>query len=77
MLAICDVREYRECVKEFQSPLVLSLFDTLHALTNLLVVVPDNLKQVFTRCLLSMIFVGSRRGDRGMSEGVEWQLGHP
>jgi len=46
MLAICDVREYRECVKEFKSPLVLSLFDTLHALTNLLVVVPDNLKQV-------------------------------
>jgi len=46
MLAICDVREYRECVKEFESPLVLSLFDTLHALTNLLVVVPDNLKQV-------------------------------
>merc|ERR1711862_289531 len=46
MLAICDVREYRECVKEFESPIVLSLFDTLHALTNLLVVVPDNLKQV-------------------------------
>lgn len=46
MLAICDVNKYRECVKEFQSPVVLSLFDTLHALTNLLVVVPDNLKQV-------------------------------
>jgi len=46
MLAICDVREYRECVKEFDSAIVLSLFDTLHALTNLLVVVPDNLKQV-------------------------------
>lgn len=29
-----------------QIPLVLQLFDTLHALCNLLVVAPDNLKQV-------------------------------
>lgn len=29
-----------------QVPLVLQLFDTLHALCNLLVVAPDNLKQV-------------------------------
>ncbi|KAK2162172.1 hypothetical protein LSH36_102g02090 [Paralvinella palmiformis] len=46
MLAICDVNEYRKCVKEFHIPLVIELFDTLHALCNLLVVVPDNLKQV-------------------------------
>ncbi|KAK3538248.1 hypothetical protein QTP70_033069 [Hemibagrus guttatus] len=46
MLAICDVAEYRRCAKDFQVPLVLQLFDTLHALCNLLVVVPDNLKQV-------------------------------
>lgn len=46
MLAICDVAEYRRCAKEFRVPLVLQLFDTLHALCNLLVVVPDNLKQV-------------------------------
>jgi len=48
MLAICDVNEYRKCVKEFQIPLVIQLFNTLHALCNLLVVVPENLKQVCT-----------------------------
>uniref|UniRef100_A0A3P8UDD0 Exocyst complex component 5 n=1 Tax=Cynoglossus semilaevis TaxID=244447 RepID=A0A3P8UDD0_CYNSE len=46
MLAICDVAEYRKCAKDFRVPLVLQLFDTLHALCNLLVVAPDNLKQV-------------------------------
>lgn len=46
MLAICDVAEYRRCAKDFKVPLVLQLFDTLHALCNLLVVAPDNLKQV-------------------------------
>ncbi|XP_074649978.1 exocyst complex component 5-like [Tubulanus polymorphus] len=48
MLAICDVNEYRRCVKEFKIPLISQLFDTLHALCNLLVVVPENLKQVCT-----------------------------
>ncbi|KAF7251885.1 Exocyst complex component 5 [Varanus komodoensis] len=46
MLAICDVAEYRKCAKEFRIALVLQLFDTLHSLCNLLVVAPDNLKQV-------------------------------
>jgi len=46
MLVICDVNEYRKCVKEFHIPLVTQLFNTLHALCNLLVVVPENLKQV-------------------------------
>nr|XP_048285986.1 exocyst complex component 5 [Myodes glareolus] len=46
MLAICDVAEYRKCAKDFKIPMVLHLFDTLHALCNLLVVAPDNLKQV-------------------------------
>lgn len=46
MLAICDVAEYRKCAKDFKIPLVLQLFDTLHSLCNLLVVAPDNLKQV-------------------------------
>ncbi|XP_054828906.1 exocyst complex component 5 [Eublepharis macularius] len=46
MLAICDVAEYRKCAKEFKIALVLQLFDTLHSLCNLLVVAPDNLKQV-------------------------------
>ena len=46
MCAICDVNEYRKCVKEFKIPLVNTLFETLHALCNLLLVKPENLKQV-------------------------------
>lgn len=46
MLVICDVNEYRKCVKDFKIPLVTELFEKLHALCNLLVVVPENLKQV-------------------------------
>uniref|UniRef100_A0ABM0MH06 Exocyst complex component 5-like n=1 Tax=Saccoglossus kowalevskii TaxID=10224 RepID=A0ABM0MH06_SACKO len=48
MLAICDINEYRKCMKNLQNPLVSSLFDALHALCNLLVVQPENLKQVCT-----------------------------
>lgn len=48
MCAICDVNEYRKCVKEIKVPLVNTLFDTLHALCNLLLVKPENLKQVCT-----------------------------
>ncbi|KAG8234088.1 hypothetical protein J437_LFUL014617 [Ladona fulva] len=46
MCVICDVNEYRKCAKEFRVPLVNTLFDTLHALCNLLLVKPENLKQV-------------------------------
>ncbi|KAL7296494.1 hypothetical protein TKK_0009934 [Trichogramma kaykai] len=46
MCAICDMNEYRKCVKELGIPVVTSLFDTLHALCNLLLVKPENLKQV-------------------------------
>ncbi|XP_017767696.1 PREDICTED: exocyst complex component 5 [Eufriesea mexicana] len=48
MCAICDMNEYRKCVKELEIDLVTSLFDTLHALCNLLLVKPENLKQVCT-----------------------------
>lgn len=43
---ICDVNEYRKCMKEFKIPMVSDLFEKLHALCNLLVVVPENLKEV-------------------------------
>jgi hypothetical protein len=46
MFVICDVNEYRRCAAEFRVPLLNHLFDTLHALCNLLVVAPENLKQV-------------------------------
>lgn len=48
MFAICDVNEYRKCASEFELPLLNKLFDTLHALTNLLIVDPKNLKVVST-----------------------------
>lgn len=46
MLVICDVNEYRRLVKTLKVPMVNTLFEMLHALCNLLVVVPENLKQV-------------------------------
>lgn len=46
MCVICDVNEYRKCVKELKSPLVNTLFDSLHSLCNLLLVKPENLQQV-------------------------------
>lgn len=46
MIAIMDVNEYRKCVKNLNIPFVNTLFDTLHALCNLLLVKPENLKQV-------------------------------
>lgn len=45
---ICDVNEYRKCVNKLRSPLVTTLFDTLHGLCNLLLVKPENLRQVCT-----------------------------
>ena len=47
MLVICDVNEYRKLVKEgMKVPLITQLFEHLHALCNLLVVVPENIKVV-------------------------------
>lgn len=45
MIAICDLNEYRSCTKSM-GPLVTELFETLHALCNLLLVKPENLHQV-------------------------------
>lgn len=46
MIAICDINEYRKCVKQLKLQQVSLLFETLHALCNLLLVVPANIKQV-------------------------------
>lgn len=46
MLAICDVNEYRTCIKQMGCEQVVQLFDVLHSLCNLLVVPADNLRQV-------------------------------
>lgn len=46
LCVICDVNEYRKCIKEINSNLLATLFDTLHALCNLLLVKPENLEQV-------------------------------
>lgn len=46
MCAICDVNEYRKCVRILDCPLVAQLFDILHALCNLLLVKHENLQEV-------------------------------
>lgn len=55
MCAICDMNAYRECAKTLKVSLVTNLFDTLHALCNLLLVKPENLKQVCTGDQLAML----------------------
>lgn len=56
MIAIMDVNEYRKCVKNLNIPFVNTLFDTLHALCNLLLVKPENLKQVCSGETLVSVF---------------------
>ncbi|KAM7299934.1 exocyst complex component 5 [Ixodes scapularis] len=46
MILICDHNEYRKCAKQFKIPALDKMFDVLHALCNLLVVAPENLKDV-------------------------------
>jgi len=46
MMAICDVNEYSKCAEHLKQPFVKSLFESLHSLCNLLVVAPENLRQV-------------------------------
>lgn len=48
MVVICDVKEYRNCIDKFKSPLLNDLFNILHGLCNLLIVAPENLRQVST-----------------------------
>ena len=55
MLAICDVNEYRTCIKDLGCEQVVQLFDVLHSLCNLLVVPPDNLRQICTGEPLSLL----------------------
>ena len=58
-----DISEYKKCSKKFRSSTVEQLFSTLHALVNLLVVVPDNLRQIITEgqlvCIFKMIQINS------------------
>ena len=87
MLAICDVNEYRKCVKEFGIPVVSQLFNTLHHLCNLLVVVPENLTQACTEEQLvrgkggrgrereGRRGGGNDRGGRRERDGWEWGRG--
>ncbi|XP_067047910.1 exocyst complex component 5-like [Acropora muricata] len=55
MVAICDISEYRTCIKAFKIPLLVKLFDKLYSLTNLLVVQPENLKQVCSEEQLAVL----------------------
>ena len=41
---IIDVQEYRKCVADFKVAAVSHLFDILHAMCNLLILPPENLR---------------------------------
>ena len=60
MLSICDVNEYRKCVKEFEIEMVSELYNTLHHLCNLLLVVPDNLSHACSQLVNTFITSKSR-----------------
>lgn len=45
MIAVCDINEYRHATKPL-GPFTVTLFETLHSLSNLLLVKPENLQQV-------------------------------
>jgi len=44
MTLICDMQEYRRCVADWKIPTVTALFETLHAMCNLLILPPANLR---------------------------------
>jgi len=44
MTLICDMQEYRRCVADWKLPMITQLFDTLHAMCNLLILPPENLR---------------------------------
>ncbi|VDN02421.1 unnamed protein product [Thelazia callipaeda] len=52
MLLLCDINEYRKCVLSWKIPEVSKQFEALHALANLLVVVPENLNEACSSQLL-------------------------
>ena len=44
MTLICDMQEYRRAVADWKLAMVTQLFDTLHAMCNLLILPPENLR---------------------------------
>uniref|UniRef100_A0A914W432 Exocyst complex component 5 n=1 Tax=Plectus sambesii TaxID=2011161 RepID=A0A914W432_9BILA len=52
MLLLCDINEYRKLIMSWKVPLASKLFESLHALSNLLVVVPENLADACTADVL-------------------------
>ncbi|EJW86320.1 hypothetical protein WUBG_02769 [Wuchereria bancrofti] len=52
MLLLCDINEYRKCILSWKIPEIGKQFEALHALANLLVVVPENLNEACSSQLL-------------------------
>ncbi|KAI6216978.1 Exocyst complex component 5 [Aphelenchoides fujianensis] len=55
MLLVCDVNEYRKCVADWGIAEVRRNFEALHALVNLMVVVPENLSEAAAAPALSIV----------------------
>ncbi|CAD5221509.1 unnamed protein product [Bursaphelenchus okinawaensis] len=53
LLLVCDINEYMKCVTEWRIPEVRRQFESLHALSNLMVVRPDNLVEAVAAASLS------------------------
>ncbi|KAI6657453.1 hypothetical protein LOD99_199 [Oopsacas minuta] len=50
---LCDVTEYRKVIEIFEIPTLLNIMEATHMLCNLLIVPPENLKQVATDAQLT------------------------
>ncbi|KAH7701331.1 CBR-SEC-10 protein, partial [Aphelenchoides avenae] len=55
MLLLCDINAYKKSVEKWGVPEVRRKFESLHALANLLVVVPENLSEAAASPLLADI----------------------
>jgi len=49
MMVICDVKRYNQCALILDDNLTIQLFDNLHSLCNLLIVAPENMREVCSK----------------------------
>ncbi|CAD5227094.1 unnamed protein product [Bursaphelenchus xylophilus] len=55
LLLVCDINEYTKCVSEWHIPEVRRQFECLHAISNLMIVRPDNLVEAVAAASLTEI----------------------
>ncbi len=67
------MQEYRKCVADWKLATVTALFDTLHAMCNLLILPPENLRYSVADpgCLSRIPDLGSRIQKQQQKRGVK------